>query len=79
MCTVKCDNHRATSSCKNYTYNTLLMLTGSTIMQYIIYFFIRIFLLQRLASVFYMKLKFKKISLELKVAIGKKKINKRMC
>lgn len=48
-------------------------------MQYIIYFFIRIFLLQRLASVFYMKLKFKKISLELKVAIGKKKINKRMC
>ena len=40
MCTLNCDNHSATSSCKNYTYNTLLMLTGRTITQYIIYFFI---------------------------------------
>lgn len=35
----KYDNHKDISSCKNYTYNTLLMLTWSTIMWYIIYHF----------------------------------------
>lgn len=57
MCTVIRDNHSATFSSKNCTH-ALLMLTRYTIIQYIIYSFIRIFLLQKVASVLHMGLIF---------------------
>lgn len=63
MCTVKCDNHSATSSCKNYAYNTLLMLTEHNYALYYL-FFIRKFLLQKVASVCYIELQFKKFSVD---------------
>lgn len=53
VCTVICDNHSTAFSCKNYTHNTLLMLTRNTNMQYIIYFFIIIFVAQSCFSIIY--------------------------